>query len=598
MDKRTVLAFALIFLVYMGWMKFYEKNYRQPPGAAADSAAVAADTAAEPTTSRYERPAPVQPAPTAAEVAPAIPDDQARPLDMLEPVPVAGRPATVVVQTPLYELELSAAGARITRWLGLEYPGPEGGPVSLIPGTDILPARGDAILFQRRELELGQAVYTTDSPAEVVLVGDDEERSVVFVAETYSGLQIRKTFTFNSGRYDIGLEVEVAGDQNALLGVGDPVSVRFAWQEGIASTEQDKKMEAGSFRSFALVGEDISFKKRQDLAKDPEKVRESFQGTVQLAGLQNKYFLVAGLVAQEPGQPVVGSIHLDGAPERNQLTWAVDLPCRYVGTGSELRATSQLQLFVGPSEVDLLKLYGCGLERTIDFGPLKIFHPLASLVLTFIVWMYQFIPNYGVIIVLFSVLTKILFYPLTRTSTRSMKKMQELQPKIKALQEKYKDKKEKLSQETMKLYREEKVNPMSGCLPILVQSPVFIALFQALRNTIALRQAPFALWIDDLAQPDAMFQLPIALPILGANFNLLPILLALSMYFQTKLTPTAASGGQMAIMNTMMPILMLVFFYNMPSGLVLYWLVNTLMTIYQTWRIHQTAPTTGGAKAA
>jgi YidC/Oxa1 family membrane protein insertase len=227
-----------------------------------------------------------------------------------------------------------------------------------------------------------------------------------------------------------------------------------------------------------------------------------------------------------------------------------------------------------------------------------MFRPLSELILTTMLWLYRWIPNYGIIIIILSVLTKLMFYPLTRTSTKSMKKMQELQPKLKVLQEKYKDNRQKLSEATMELYKKEKVNPMAGCLPLLVQSPVFIALFQALRNTIALRQAPFVLWIDDLAQPDALFQLPFSLPILGSNFNILPILMSLSMYLQTKLTPSAASGGQMALMNTMLPFMMLIFFYNMPSGLVLYWLVNTVMTIYQTWRIHRTAPTTGGAQSA
>jgi YidC/Oxa1 family membrane protein insertase len=189
-----------------------------------------------------------------------------------------------------------------------------------------------------------------------------------------------------------------------------------------------------------------------------------------------------------------------------------------------------------------------------------------------------------------------MFYPLTRTSTKSMKKMQELQPKLKVLQEKYKNDKEKLNQATMELYRTEKVNPLAGCLPLLVQSPVFIALYQALSHTIALRGQPFILWMTDLSQPDALFSMPFALPFLGADFNVLPILMSVAMYFQTKLTPTSG-GGQMAMMNTMMPLIMIFIFYNMPSGLVLYWLVNTILQGYQTWKIQKTAPTSQGADA-
>jgi YidC/Oxa1 family membrane protein insertase len=178
-----------------------------------------------------------------------------------------------------------------------------------------------------------------------------------------------------------------------------------------------------------------------------------------------------------------------------------------------------------------------------------------------------------------------------------MKKMQEVQPKLKALQEKYKDNREKLNEATMKLYREEKINPLAGCLPLLVQSPVFIALYQALNHTIALRGQPFVLWIKDLSQPDALAQLPFALPFLGSDVNVLPILMAVAMYFQTKMTPTSGAGGQMAMMNTMMPLIMVFIFYNMPSGLVLYWLVNTILQGYQSWKIHKTAPSQGAQTA-
>jgi len=268
------------------------------------------------------------------------------------------------------------------------------------------------------------------------------------------------------------------------------------------------------------------------------------------------------------------------------------LPARR-GVGGEL-ATARLQMYIGPQDSKRLEAYGRKLEDGMDLG-WKWIRPLSVLVLVCLEWMHKFIPNYGVIIIIFSILTKLAFYPLTRTSTQSMKKMQELQPKMKALQEKYKDNKEKLNQATMQLYRDEKVNPLSGCLPILLQSPVFIALYQSLSHTISLRGQPFVLWMKDLSQPDALATLPFEIPFLGADLNVLPILMAVAMYFQTKLTPSGATG-QMAMMNTMMPLFMVFIFYNMPSGLVLYWLVNTIMQAYQSWRIHQTASPSGGTQ--
>ena len=228
-----------------------------------------------------------------------------------------------------------------------------------------------------------------------------------------------------------------------------------------------------------------------------------------------------------------------------------------------------------------------------------LFRPMTEATLWIMDQMRRYIPNYGVIIILFSVLTKLMFYPLTRTSTRSMKKMQLMQPKIKAIQEKYKDNQEKQSKATMELYKKEKVNPMAGCLPLLLQMPVFVALYQALAHTIALRNTPFVWWIQDLSKPDALFSLPLTLPLVGwTDFNLLPLLMTGTMVIQTRMTPTGQSTGQMAMMNTMMPVIFLFFFYQMPSGLVLYWLVNNLMTIYQTWRIHKTAAPEGGTQTS
>jgi YidC/Oxa1 family membrane protein insertase len=131
---------------------------------------------------------------------------------------------------------------------------------------------------------------------------------------------------------------------------------------------------------------------------------------------------------------------------------------------------------------------------------------------------------------------------------------------------------------------------MAGCLPLLLQMPVFVALYQALAHTIALRNTPFVWWINDLSKTDALFAFPFTLPLVGwTDFNVLPILMTATMWIQTRMTPTGQSQGQMAMMNTLMPVMMFFFFYQMPSGLVLYWLVNNLMTIYQTWRIHKTA---------
>jgi YidC/Oxa1 family membrane protein insertase len=210
------------------------------------------------------------------------------------------------------------------------------------------------------------------------------------------------------------------------------------------------------------------------------------------------------------------------------------------------------------------------------------------------IWMGSFIPNIGVVIIILSILTKVLFYRLTHKSFKSMKDMQRLQPKLKELQEKYKDDKNKLNQATMALYKEAGVNPLGGCLPLLFQMPVFIALFSVLRNTIELRGAPFVLWINDLSSPDVLFDHGVNLPFLGSELHLLPLLMGVAMYVQSKTGggsptggPAAGAAGQQKMMQTMMPIMFTVLFYGMPSGLVLYWLVNNIFSIVQQYIVHR-----------
>ncbi|MFH1843007.1 MAG: membrane protein insertase YidC [bacterium] len=605
MDRRTILAFGLIFLVYIGWMKLSERMYGgSDQSAPADSVGIVEhmsdDTVSGEgsfSTSVRGLGAETVDQPTALvseESASEVPIEAAFQFVDTEPTS-----SFVEIKTHLYKMLVSSRGAQIVSWRGLEFNGPDDTPVELVPQDNSgIRTSGDIIYFQGEALSLANVPFQVQGSTVIDLQGREETRSVVFQAETAGGLKVTKTFTIYPGRYDFFIDMSIqttsGGNRDDIFAVtGEPRSMRFGWGQGIASTERNISMEEPDFRSFAMVGEDISFMKRRDLAKGPEKVQGVFRGSVKYAGLQNKYFTAIGIVPLQPDEVVEGAIGLDGNVEYNHQTWWIELPLRQQIGDIGKPYASRIQMFVGPCEFNIMRSYGLDLEKSLDLG-WKLFRPLSELVLSFMTWLYKWIPNYGFIIVILSVLTKLMFYPLTRKSTESMRRMQSIQPKIKALQEKHKDDREKQSQEMMKLYKEEKVNPMAGCLPLLVQSPVFIALYQVLRRTIALRQAPFTMWMKDLAEPDALFQLPFTLPFLGNSFNLLPILMAVAMYFQTKLTPTPSTGGQMAMLNTMMPVMMLFIFYNMPSGLVLYWFINTAMTIYQTWRIQRTAPVTGG----
>jgi len=246
--------------------------------------------------------------------------------------------------------------------------------------------------------------------------------------------------------------------------------------------------------------------------------------------------------------------------------------------------------FIGPKKYSILKESGYSMEKVMEFETIGAFsfmnwlmEPARKSLLWTLNLFHGMVRNYGIAIIMLTLVVRILFWPLTHKSTESMKRMQEIQPEIKALQEKYKKSNpQMLQQETMKLYKEKKVNPMGGCLPMFVQIPVFIALFTVLRNAIELRYAGF-LWIADLSTSENLFAGQI--PFVG-SLNILPLLMSLSMIWQQKLTPQAATTPeqiqQQKMMMFMMPIMMLFFFYKMPSGLVLYWTTSNLLMIAQT----------------
>ncbi len=229
--------------------------------------------------------------------------------------------------------------------------------------------------------------------------------------------------------------------------------------------------------------------------------------------------------------------------------------------------------YAGPKDYELLKSFGNDLEKIINFG---FFEFLAKPMFYILKSMYRFVRNYGVAIILLTTLIKIIFWPLTHTQQRSMQQMQKIQPEINALRERYKNDKQKITSETMSLYKKYKVNPAAGCLPLLIQIPVFFALYNVLLNAIELRGSPF-LYIKDLSAADTLFG-----HVFGFAIGPLPLLMGVSMYMQQKMMPTTMDPRQAQIFQ-FMPLIFTFMFLNFPSGLVLYWLVNNVLTIVQQY---------------
>ena len=317
----------------------------------------------------------------------------------------------------------------------------------------------------------------------------------------------------------------------------------------------------------------------------PSSIRERIRTDMDWVAVKNKFFV-------QILQPKEGSSGCDLVVDRtpNKLenpddasTWqaaavpsrvaaAIQFPERALAAGEVYRRG--LSYYVGPKEMSSIAPLGLHKKEVMDFGKLRWVCEGLLWSLNKLHWM---IPNYGIAIILLTLIVRILFWPLTHKGTESMKRMQDLQPQIKALQEKYRDKPQKLQQETMALYRENKVNPLGGCLPMLIQIPVFFALFNVLRSAVELRFAHF-LWVKDLSAPENLLVGISPMPI-----NLLPILMTVTQIWQQKLTPAAGDPAQQKMMMWMMPIMMLMFLYSMPSALVLYWTANQVMMIIQLY---------------
>ena len=319
----------------------------------------------------------------------------------------------------------------------------------------------------------------------------------------------------------------------------------------------------------------------QGPAGAPARVRARAAGSRDWIALKNRFFVVAFSGCDMPNNGFAAEV----ARDATKAAWQPGEASVLVDFGRELPRKRRYSFYAGPKKQSLL--WDAGMKDVMEFGMWRwLCYPMVWILAFF----HSLIPNYGVAIILLTILVRLVFWPLTRKSTEGMRKMQEIQPLMKEIQAKYKDNPQRLQQETWALYKEKKVNPLSSCLPMLVQIPVFIALFNVLRSAVELRYAGF-LWIADLSEPEALGA-GSWFPFFG-GLNILPLLMAGTMYFQSRLTPSGGDKSQQRMMTVFMPIMMLVMFYNFASALSLYWTVSQALSILQMWHIKRTA-----AKAA
>jgi YidC/Oxa1 family membrane protein insertase len=516
--------------------------------------------------------APAAPRPVAAGSAPSgVPAATGAPASIAAATPTAAASAPaagekLVVRTDVVQATLDSQGGDLVR-------------LELLKHADDANPKQPLVLFDRsaqrqyvaqsglvtKQAGIGLPNHLTPMkllPGDATLKDGSNALTVAFESPPVSGVTLKKTYTFRRGDYTIGVKHEV------INGSGAPVQPELYLQLVRDGTVPPTSMFMAptAFTGPALYTDDKHFQKVEfsDIEKrkagaEPDHVTKADNGWIAMV---QHYFNTAWIVPQKSEREFRTSKVGD-----NLYSVAMVLPLGTVAPGAT--AASEATLFAGPQEENKLQALAPGLELVKDYG---YFAVLAKPLFWLLDKLHAVIGNWGWAIVALVVLLKIAFYWLNASAYRSMAKMKAINPRVMELRERYKDKPQQMQQEMMRIYREEKVNPIGGCLPILVQMPFFIALYWVLLSTVEMRNAPWIGWITDLSAKDPLY--------------ILPVLMTLSTLFQTWLNPTPADPVQ-AKMMWIMPLLFSVFFFFFPAGLVLYWLTNNILGIAQQWFINK-----------
>jgi YidC/Oxa1 family membrane protein insertase len=523
-ERRTLIALFLSGLILLGW-SLYMSKYGPKPVPKPQPSPLPSNAPADTTT---RPPTPLTP------VAPptATPDQEKK----------------ITVETDRFRAVFSTRGASLESYRLKGYKGLEEGGVELVPKGQ--KALSFLIPLSKDTLDLSGVIFRCEVDS-IRLGAGGPPAEAVFIASLSESLSLEEKLRFSSGEFGFGVEVLVRAPHDAPLGrdcIAD-------WRTALASTEKNKKEDQRYFGAVALLGTAVHTEHEGGLKKGPQ----TFTGEIGWAGMRTKYFL-ACLIPEGGGTSFEARRTPDGqATTRLAVSWKESRNVRY-------------RAFLGPLSYGVLKLYGRSLELLTESG-WSWTHPLLRFFLKVLLALHRVIPNYGLVIIVFTVLVEIVLFPLTLQSLKSAKKMQKLQPRMNQIREQYKKDPARMNKETMALYQKYKVNPFGGCLPMLIQAPVFITLYSLFKDTFELRGAAFAFWLTDLSQPD--------------RFYVLPILMGVSQFFQSKLSGMANDPRQKQ-MTYMMPVMMTVMFifYNFPSGLTLYWFVKNLLSIAENYFVH------------
>jgi YidC/Oxa1 family membrane protein insertase len=508
----------------------------------------------------------------------------------------------IVIETELYRGIISTKGGTIEEWLLKNFNSYQKEDLNIIRDNDF--GNLGLTFFTRdgynvelkdfdfipENMEASNGEYLID----LTQRGSAGNRQLTLTADLGEQRYIKKRFTFDVSSYNVMLDIEFMNLQDII----NNQSYQITWGSGIRNNEKNPDDNMNQAKSLALYGTDVE---KFDVKSSTEFVtNRRMDGTVHWIATKDKYFtsVIIPVSAKGTGYQANGQ-YIPGAVNLGTKTYVTNLFMSYVPSGRTF--TDNYFLYLGPLEYYKFKEIGETLGDDLKLTSIvldvnSLIRPLSLLIYRVFNFLHDFIPNYGFVIIVFSLILNIAMYPLTAKSYRSIKKMQGIQPMLNELKEKYKDEPQKFQQAQMKFFKENKINPLGGCLPILFQMPVFFAIYPIFR-TIELRGAPFILWIKDLSNPDAFATLPFHIPLYGNTLNLLTIIYAVMMFLQQKVM---VNDPKQKAMVYVMPVMMLVLFNRFSSGFVLYFIIFLLMSIAQRFLVRdggiETAPAAKNVK--
>jgi YidC/Oxa1 family membrane protein insertase len=564
-DRTTIIGFILIAAVLMLWI--WLNSPQTPENRHSDKDTVSHRESIADTNSKQEKSIDVKPQEVTDSLGKFF-SQQAK-----------HREEIYVIHTKHVKAQITSKGGAIKSWELKEYKTWDGAPVNLVNEN----SQGDLnLLFYTSDGKLINTKHIDFRPAidlrKEINIEDKDSISIPFVMEIGPKNRIVKTYTFYKDKYSFDVSYLFEGMDSIISNF----EYQIVWESGLRYQERNSIDESSSAMAYSFSGGELT--EVDASAFDQPPIKQNISGRVNWVATRNKYFALAIFShdTESRGAYLEGSRrHMpnNGAQEY----YSIGLKMPFLGKQVEM---ARFTAFLGPLDFDVVKALNIELDRIMSLGAAWIIRPISEYVMIpLFKFLHLFIPNFGFVIIVFSIIIKVVLHPLTKSSMTSMKKMQALQPMIEEIREKHKDDPQKMNTQVMRLYKEYGVNPAGGCLPMLLQLPILYALWSVFRSTIELRQAAFIGWIHDLSIPDVIAKLPFALPMFNiTEVSGLSLLMGITMFVQQKMT---VKDPRQKMMVWLMPILMTLLFNSFPSGLNLYYFIFNLLSIGQQYWINK-----------